>query len=686
MQTPVAFTFSAFSSVLNVSRLRRFVAICVPALLANLVLADQVVESPGKKLKVEFFLTKDGQPAYRAYTGGQLVLKDSLLGFTFNDGTSLATGMAEVSAVRSDFNKTWEQPWGEEHFIKNNYRELKVGLQETGGSKRKLDIVFRLYDDGMGFRYEFPQKGTVEITDELTQFNLAEEAAAWWTPALAGEQYEYLYRNTNANKMGLVHTPVTLKTTSGLYLSLHEAALHNYSTMNLQSAGKNGAITASLVPLSKTTPVKVKLTTPAVTPWRTLEVGKTAGDLITNYLTLNLNEPNKLGDVSWIKPAKYVGVWWEMHLDKTTWATGPRHGATTENTKRYIDFAAKYGFAGVLVEGWNQGWDGEWWKNGDKFNFTTPTPDYDVKELSRYGKEKGVYLIGHHETGAGIDNYERQLEPAYQFLQDNGMKAVKTGYVESGELLTNGFYHHGQRFVEHQQKVIDTAAKHHVAVVAHETVKDTGERRTYPNMISREVARGQEYNAWSKDGGNPPNHLTTLPFTRLLAGPMDYTPGIFDIDLPSRPQNQVNSTLVNQLALYVVIYSPVQMACDLPENYERHLDAFQFIRDVVTDWETTRVLEGEIGQYVTIARKERNGSNWFVGAITNENPRVASIALDFLDTGKEYQARIYRDAPDANYLTNPEAYVIEVRKVKAGDKISAQLAAGGGLAISLVAL
>jgi len=686
MQTPVAFTFSAFSSALKVSRLRRFVAICVPALLANLALADQVIESPGKKLKVEFFLTKDGQPAYRAYTGGQLVLKDSLLGFKFNDGTSLATGMAEVSAVRSDFNKTWEQPWGEEHFIKNNYRELKVGLQEAAGSKRKLNIVFRVYDDGLGFRYEFPQKGALEITDELTQFNLAEEAAAWWTPALAGEQYEYLYRNTNANKMGLVLTPVTFKTTSGLYLSLHEAALHNYSTMNLQSAGNNGAITASLVPLNKTTPVKVKLATPAVTPWRTLEVGKTAGDLITNYLTLNLNEPNKLGDVSWIKPAKYVGVWWEMHVDKTTWATGPRHGATTANTKRYIDFAAKYGFAGVLVEGWNQGWDGEWWKNGDKFNFTTPTPDYDVKELSRYGKEKGVYLIGHHETGAGIDNYERQLEPAYQFLQDNGMKAVKTGYVESGELLTNGFYHHGQRFVEHQQKVIDTAAKHHVAVVAHETLKDTGERRTYPNMISREVARGQEYNAWSKDGGNPPNHVTTIPFTRLLAGPMDFTPGVFDIDLPSRPQNQVNSTLVNQLALYVVIYSPVQMACDLPENYERHLDAFQFIRDVVTDWETTRVLEGEIGQYVTVARKQRNGNNWFVGAITNENPRMASVSLDFLDADKEYQARIYRDAADANYLTNPEAYVIETRKVKAGDKISAQLASGGGLAISLIAL
>jgi len=654
---------------------------CVP------VIAAETVYSPAKKVKVEFFLTDAGQAAYRTYFNDKLIVNDSLLGFKFGDGSALANGLTELSAKQSAFNETWEQPWGEEHFIKNNYSQLSVALQEAGGLKRKVNLVFRVYDDGVGFRYEFPKQEhlhSFEITDELTQFNLADDGAAWWTPALAGEQYEYLYRNTRVSKMGLVHTPVTIKTASGLYLSLHEAALHNYSTMNLMSAADGGKITASLVPLTKKTNVKVKLTAPAVTPWRTLEIAQKPGDLITNYLTLNLNEPNKLGDVSWIKPAKYVGVWWEMHLDKTTWATGPRHGATTENTKKYIDFAAKYGFAGVLVEGWNEGWDGEWWKNGDKFNFTTPTSDYDINELSRYGKEKGVYIIGHHETGAGIDNYERQLEGAYQFLQDHGMKAVKTGYVESGELLTNGFYHHGQRFVEHQQKVIDTAAKHHIAVVAHETVKDTGERRTYPNLISREVARGQEYNAWSKDGGNPPNHLTILPFTRLLSGPMDYTPGVFQLTLPSRPQNQVNATLANQLALYVVIYSPVQMACDLPENYEKHMDAFQFIRDVVTDWETTRVLEAEIGQYVTTARKQRNGNNWFVGGITNEYPRTANIDFSFLDAGKKYKARIYKDAKDANYLTNPEAYEIEERVITAKDNMSINLAAGGGFAISLL--
>lgn len=655
--------------------------LCVPAIAA------EEIYSPAKKVKVEFFLTDAGQPAYRTYSDTHLVVKDSLLGFKLNDGSAIATGFTEVSAKRSAFNKTWEQPWGEERLIKNDYTQLSVALQETAGLKRKLNIVFRVYDDGVGFRYEFPKQanlGDFEITDELTQFNVAEEGAAWWTPALAGEQYEYLYRNSNVNKMGLVHTPVTIKTVSGLYLSLHEAALHNYSTMNLQSGAKDGNISASLVPLSKTTPVKVKLKAPAVTPWRTLQIGHSAGELITNYLILNLNEPNKLGDVSWVKPAKYVGVWWEMHLDKTTWATGARHGATTENTKRYIDFAAKYGFAGVLVEGWNAGWDGEWWKNGEKFNFTTPTLDYDANELSRYGKEKGVYIIGHHETGAGIDNYERQLEGAYKFLEDHGMKAVKTGYVESGELLTNGLYHHGQRFVEHQQKVIDIAAKHHVALVAHETVKDTGERRTYPNMISREVARGQEYNAWSKDGGNPPSHTAIIPFTRLLSGPMDYTPGVFQLSLSSRPQNQVNSTLANQLALYVVIYSPVQMACDLPENYEKHLDAFQFIRDVATDWETTRVLDGEIGEYVTIARKQRNSNDWFVGGVTNEFPRTSVINFSFLDAGKKYKARIYKDAKDANYLTNPEAYEIEERVVTAKDQISVKLAAGGGVAISLL--
>lgn len=662
--------------------------ICCSAVMAdNSANAVEKVSSPDHKMAVEFSLTADGQPLYKTWFNGKLVIADSHLGFALKDLPPLQAGFKIASAKLSSVDQTWEQPWGEEHFIKNKYNQLKIALVETSALKRTIIIVFRVYDNGVGFRYELPKQtnlNNIEITDELTQFNFAEDAAAWWTPALAGEQYEYLYHNTMISKMGLVLTPITMKSASGLYFTVHEAALHNYSTMNLTSAASGGKINASLVPLTKQTNVKVQLTLPAVTPWRTLQVSETAGGLVTNYLTLNLNEPNKLGDVSWVKPGKYVGVWWEMHLEKTSWATGPKHGATTENTKKYIDFAAKYGFFGVLVEGWNTGWDGEWWKNGDKFNFTTPTPDYDINELSRYGKEKGVFVIGHHETGAGVDNYERQLEPAYKFLADHNMHGVKTGYVESGELLTNGFYHHGQRFVQHQQKVIDMAAKYHIMLDAHETVKDTGERRTYPNFVSREVARGQEYNAWSKDGGNPPNHLTILPFTRMLAGPMDYTPGIFQLTLPSRPVNQVNATLANQLALYVVIYSPIQMAADLPENYEKHLDAFQFIRDVPADWETTRVLEGEIGQYATFARKERNGTNWFVGGVTNEYARTSTINLSFLDAGKQYKARIYKDAKDTNYLLNPEAYEIEERTVTSKDELSIPLAAGGGVAISLI--
>lgn len=647
------------------------------------------VDSPEANIRVEFSLTDKGQPAYRAFYKNQPLVADSLMGFALHDHADLAQGFKLVSSKVTKVDETWEQPWGEEHFIRNHYNQLRIALRETSGAHRKLDILFRVYDDGIGFRYEFPkQDGLVdfEIANELTEINMADDHAAWWTPAQAGNQYEYLYQHSPISKMGLVHTPVTLKTDAGQYISLHEAALHNYSTMNL-TGGENGKITATLVPWSKHTEVSVKLTAPAVTPWRTLMVADSAAGLITNYLTLNLNEPNKLGDVSWVKPAKYVGIWWELHLEKSSWKSGPTHGATTANAKKYIDFAAKYGFSGVLIEGWNEGWDGEWWKpgGGNAFNFAKPYPDYDIKEISRYAKEKGVYIIGHHETGAAIENYEHQMKDAFNFLSTYGMKAVKTGYVETGEELTNGLYHHGQYYVNHAQRVIDLAAQHKIAVVAHETVKDTGERRTYPNIISREVARGQEYDAWSADGGNPPNHTTILPFTRLLAGPMDFTPGAFELTLPSRPKNQVNTTLAKQLALYVVIYSPVQMASDLPENYLQHLDAFQFIRDVAVDWETTRVLGGEIGEYVTVARQARGTHNWFIGSITNEKARNVAIDLSFLPANKSYIATLYKDGKDADYAKNPGSYEIVKQDVSAGDTISVQLAPGGGVAISLVA-
>lgn len=647
------------------------------------------LSSPEKTLGVNVYLSAAGEPSYQVTYKGKALVQDSKLGFDLSGQADLQAGFKLVSAKNSKFDQIWEQPWGEERFIRNHYNQLRIALQETSGAKRQLNLVFRAYDHGLGFRYEFPKQSTLQsisILRELTEFNMAADHSAWWTPGQAGNQYEYLYTKTPISKMGLVHTPVTMETSGGQYIALHEAALHNYSTMNVTGAA-DGKITATLVPISKNQPVAVRLTTPAVTPWRTLEVEDSAIALMTNYLTLNLNEPNKLGDVSWIKPAKYVGIWWELHLEKTTWKSGPKHGATTANTKKYIDFAAKYGFSGVLVEGWNKGWDGEWWLpgGGNAFNFYTPTPDYDADELASYAKSKGVYIIGHHETGAAIENYESQLEDAFDFLSAHGMKAVKTGYVETGEELVDGLYHHGQFYVNHAQRVIDMAAKHKIAVVAHETVKDTGERRTYPNIISREVARGQEYNAWSSDGGNPPSHTATLPFTRLLAGPMDFTPGIFELTLPSRPHNQVNTTLAKQLALYVVIYSPVQMAADLPENYLAHMDAFQFIRDVAVDWQTTKPLAGEIGEYIAIARKARDSENWFVGGLTNEKPRNLTLKFDFLDTGKKYKARIYKDGADANFKTNPGSYQIEEKFVAAGDVVTIAMAPGGGFAISLMA-
>ncbi|BFM22203.1 glycoside hydrolase family 97 protein [Gilvimarinus japonicus] len=649
--------------------------------------AEKISEkSPNGDLELTFSLDDNGRAFYSASYLGQSIIKPSSLGFEFKDQAALNRDLKLVTTSRTDTDETWEQPWGEERFIRNHYQQLQITLQESSGAHRKFNLVFRLYDDGLGFRYELDAFGDtreVAITSELTEFNLGDNHQAWWTPAQAGNQYEYLYQHSDIKDAPLIHTPVTLETKGGLYLALHEAALADYSTMNLQGNGSFN-LKAELVPLTPHTNVKANVQLPFKTPWRTLMVAEQPGDLITNYLTLNLNEPNALGDVSWVKPGKYVGIWWELHLEKGTWKQGPKHGATTANTKKYIDFAAKHDFDGVLVEGWNEGWDSEWFNGqGADFNFTKAYPDYDVDAVTAYAKKNGVYIIGHHETGAAVDNYESQLDDAYQFLQDHGMLAVKTGYVETGERLTNGYYHQGQRFVEHAMNVTKTAAKHNIMVVAHETVKDTGERRTYPNLLSREVARGQEYDAWSDDGGNPPSHTAIIPYTRLLSGPMDFTPGAFELTLPTRPNNQVNTTLAKQLALYVVIYSPVQMASDLPENYEAHLDAFQFIKDVPVDWETTRVLSGEIGESIAIARQERNGNDWYVGALTNEKPRTTTLDLDFLTPGKHYQARIYKDAPDAHYHDNPGAYTIEERDVTAGDSLNIDLAAGGGVAISL---
>jgi alpha-glucosidase len=642
-------------------------------------------ESPRGDLRLVFGLTPRGQAFYMAYFQEQLVLDTSLLGLELVGEPDLIGGFMVKGVKENEVDESWEQPWGEEQFIHNHHHELRVELQEKRDLKRKMNLVFRLFDHGLGFRYEFPKQENLRnfsIQQELTQFHMVDDHQAWWIPAMADNRYEYLYQQTPLSQMGKVHTPVTFQSNNDIYLSIHEAELRDYSSM-LIDASAGPRLRCELVPYSKEEAGRAFVSAPGKTPWRTIKMASKPEDLINSYLTLNLNEPNQLGDVSWVKPGKYIGIWWEMHIGAGTWASGAQHAANTRNTQKYIDFAAKNGFDGVLVEGWNKGWDGNWVENGEVFSFTEAYPDFDLEALSAYAREKGVYLVGHHETSGNVDNYERQMPEAYALLGKHGVKAVKTGYVEHGNLLSNGKYHHGQAYIDHFHKVIKLAAKHRISVVAHEPIKDTGERRTFPNMVSREGARGQEFNAWSADGGNPPEHETILPFTRCLEGPLDYTPGVFDIKIPSKPNNQVNTTLAKQLALYVVLYSPMQMACDLPENYEKYPDAFAFIKEVGVDWEKSKALDAEIGDYVCMARKERNTGNWFVGAITDEEARSLEIPLDFLEEGQSYQAHIYRDAPDAHFASNPEAYLIETRTLTARDTLDAWLAPGGGLAVSL---
>ena len=493
-----------------------------------------------------------------------------------------------------------------------------------------------------------------------------------------------------------------MKSNTGLYLSFHEADLTNYAGMTLKVDPNNLKMQSELVG-SERLGGKAKVSLPFNTPWRTIQIAERAGDLLESNLLLNLNDPNAIGDVSYFTPMKYVGIWWEMHIGKSTWDLegtqdmntytegkrgSSRHGATTENAKKYIDFAAANGIKGLLVEGWNTGWD-QWINTEDRegvFDFMTPYPDYNFAEVMAYAKEKGVEVIMHHETSAAPRTYEKQMEVAYNFMKENGMNSVKTGYV--GKIIPKGEYHHGQWMVNHYQKVLEEAAAKKIAINAHEPIKDTGKRRTYPNAISREGLRGQEFNAWATDGGNPPDHIATVAFTRMLSGPIDFTPGVFNIKFDEyKKSNQVNTTLAHQLALYVVIYSPIQMACDLPEHYMidgKIHPAFQFITDVGVDWETSKVLDGEIGDYVVIARKEKGSANWFVGGVTDENNRTLSVNFDFLDNDTVYEATVYKDAAEAHYNTNPEAYKIEKMDVRKGEKLDIDLAPGGGFAISLI--
>jgi alpha-glucosidase len=625
---------------------------------------------------------------YEVYRGERQVITHARLGLVL-DGFGNDPASRVANARRNAVDQRWEQPWGEQRVITDRHTELRVTLSGADAKRTEpFDLTVRVFDDGFGFRYEFNQIDAtrdVAIVDELTEFRLAGDWDAWWYPARHSDRDEYLYHRGPLFEVNLAETPLTLQS-PGLYLSIHEAALVDFASMNLRRTAER-TLKADLMPWSDG--VLVRKRGSFVTPWRTVLIGETPMALADSRIELNLNEPARLRDTSWIHIGKYVGVWWEMHLNRSTWAGGAQHGATNANVKRYIDFAAKSGFGGVLVEGWNRGWEGDWIANGKNFSFTESYPDFDLPQLSAYARERGVRLIGHNETAGAVENYERQLEAAMALYAANGISVVKTGYVKpSGSIertLDDGTVGHewfaGQYRVNHEMKVAEVAARNQISIVAHEPVKDTGLRRTWPNMLSREGARGQEFNAWGRPT-NPPEHLTILPFTRLLAGPMDFTPGIFDITFGKTNVNErVQSTLATQLALYVLIYSPVQMAADLPENYEKRPDAFQFIRDVPTDWETSRTLQGMIGDYVVVARQQRGAADWYLGATTDENARKLTIPLDFLERGKNYEAQIYRDGPDADYLTNPTSLVIEKRRVSSKDRIEASLAAGGGLAV-----
>jgi alpha-glucosidase len=642
-------------------------------------------------LQVTVSLNGEGRINYAVSRSGKPVLGDSELGFLFSDGPQMLRNFRLTGQAIRSFDETWEQPWGEWRNVRNRYTELTTEFEETSKLKRRVTVTFRLFDDAVAFRYAFPRQPNLvsaRITEELTQFKIAEPGEAIWSPAFESNREEYLYERTPISAITTAQTPLTMRTTSGLHLSVHEAALVDYSGMNVR--GLQDGLLKAVLTYSAEGP-KVVRDTPFETPWRVILITRDAPSLYAaNTVFLNLNEPNKLGDVSWVKPMKYVGIWWGMHLDTQTWHAGPKHGATTANTMRMIDFAARHGFKGVLVEGWNKGWE-DWFATGDDFSFTETYPDFDIVRLAAHARRKGVVLIGHHETSANIAHYETQMEAGFDLYERLGIPAVKTGYVsDAGGVQAIGpdgrkvfEWHEGQVMSRHHLKVVTEAAKRRIAINPHEPIKDTGLRRTYPNWVSREGQRGMEYNAWA-DPKNPPEHEVNLVFTRMLSGPMDYTPGI--LSLTGRGNTPIPSTLARQLALYVVLYSPIQMAADLAENYEANMRPFQFIKDVPVDWDDTRMLAGELGDMAVIARKERDGPNWYLGGIADEQERQLDVALDFLERGRRYRAEIYRDGDDADFRSNPRSIVIEARNVTAGDRLVLRIAPGGGAAVRFVAV
>ncbi len=683
---------------------------------------EKMVSSPDQKISLVFNLT-DGTPSYSVNFNKHPAILPSALGFELKDG-SMKSGFTLLDTKKSSKDETWIQPWGEQREIRDNYNELAVTLQQTDNPKRQLRIIFRVFDDAIAFRYEWPEQPSLknfDIMNELTEFVLPGDAMALWQPALRPQQTEQLYSKTRLSELlrqtrlehgdayagdnpkkepiKAVTTPLTLQTDDGLFLVIHEADLTDYAAMELQPKDDN-TLKTYLAPWSDG--VLVKASAPSVSPWRFVMITDKLSDIVerTSAIALNLNPPSRIADNSWIKPGKYVGIWWGMHLGKYTWnpsKPGEQStdglGATTANTRKYIDFAAKHGFSGVLVEGWNVGWAQDWVAHAAEFSFTKPNPEFDLPGLVAYAHGKGVDLISHHETGSVITNYEAQVEEAFAQCERLGIHHVKSGYVgneprvnryDANGQFIGAEYLDGQYMVRHYRKIAMLAAKYHIMLDAHEPIKDTGEQRTWPNFMSREGARGQEFNAWSADGGNPPNHDINLVFTRFLSGPMDFTPGVLQVNYPEyKKNNRVNTTVAKQLAMYVTFYSPLQMAADLPENYEKYPELFQFILDVPVDWEETHMLNGEIGEYVTIARKQRPGDDWYIGSMTNEKKRDFDLPLKFLSKNQTYIAEIYRDADNADWKTNPIDYKIEKRLVTRDSIFSFHLAPGGGEAIRL---
>lgn len=640
------------------------------------------VTSPDGTIRLAFAVDSAGRMAYSVTDGGVRLFEPSRLGFEAAEA-DLGGGFAVENVSRTSVDETWTQPWGENKENRSRYNEMAVRLRNGGGVR--LTLRFRVFDDGLGFRYEYEACGadSLRVTDELTEFRFAADGDSWTIPA-SFDTYELLYRKLPLSELADANTPATFKV-GGLYGSIHEAALYDFPEMTLRKTD-GLAFKSDLAPLPDGT--KAHVGNKFTTAWRTVQLAPDAVGLINSSLILNLNEPSKIGDTSWIRPMKYVGVWWGMHLGVETWAMDDRHGATTENAKRHIDFAAANNIQGVLFEGWNEGWEN--WGGSQSFDFTKPYADFDIAEIVRYARERGIEIIGHHETGGNIPDYERQLERAVKWYADLGIHNLKTGYAGG---ISGGNNHHGQYMVRHYQHVVETAAKYRMTVNAHEPIKDCGIRRTWPNMMSREGARGKEWDAWS--AGNPPSHEVTLPFTRLLAGPMDFTPGTFDIlyentrNSPRRKlwncgpevDMRVNTTLAKQIAEWVIIYSPVQMASDLIENYEGH-PAFRFFRDFDADCDWSRALAGEPGEFVAVVR--RAGENYFLGAATDEQPRTLSLPLDFLKPGTKYRATIYADGPDADWKTNPTSYTISEREVSAADTLEVAMAPGGGQAVSFM--